>query len=274
VLSGEPGYQRAVRLWALGTPIIVRFVGSRADEAAVALEAAWAWCLGPPVDATCDPVVIDRVLEEPAEDSGDPAVVRPWQLTDLLQQLTSDITTAGISARAGSLLMLHACALAEPDTGAAAVLVGPSGVGKTTVARTLGTSWSYLTDEAAGILPDKTLLPYPKPLSVLNAEETSVKEQIAPARLGLLPSPEHCHLAAVVRLERSPGAPVVPQVEQVGTVRALADLGEQTSYLSKMERPLHVIADVLEHCGGLLRVTYREAEHLRPLMTELLGGRR
>jgi hypothetical protein len=219
-------------------------------------------------------VVIDRVLEEPAEDSGDPAVVRPWQLTDLLQQLTSDITTAGISARAGSLLMLHACALAEPDTGAAAVLVGPSGVGKTTVARTLGTSWSYLTDEAAGILPDKTLLPYPKPLSVLNAEETSVKEQIAPARLGLLPPPEHCHLAAVVRLERSQGAPVVPQVEQVGTVRALADLGEQTSYLSKMERPLHVIADVLEHCGGLLRVTYREAEHLRPLMTELLGGRR
>src|SRR6188508_1975739 len=168
--------------------------------------------------------------------------------------------------------MLHACALAEPDTGAAAVLVGPSGVGKTTVARTLGTSWAYLTDETAGILPDKTLLPYPKPLSVLSTEGSSVKDQVSPASVGLLPAPEHCRLAAVVRLERSPVAPVVPQVEQVGTMRALADLGEQTSYLSKMERPLHVIADVLEHCGGLLRVTYREAEHLRPLVTELLGG--
>jgi hypothetical protein len=275
VLSGDQEDQRAVRLWALGTPVVVRFVGARADEAAVALEAAWAWCLGPPVHAACDPVVIDAVLEEPAVHSGDPPVDRTAQLVDLLQRLTSDITSRVISAQAGSsLLMLHACALADSDTGATAVLVGPSGVGKTTVACALGTSWAYLTDETAGVFPDKTVLPYPKPLSVLSAEGSSVKEQVAPASLGLLPAPEHCRLAAVVRLERSPVAPVVPQVERVGTVPALADLGEQTSYLSRMERPLHVIADVLEHCGGLLRVTYREAEHLRPLMAELLGGER
>ena len=55
------------------------------------------------------------------------------------------------------------------------------------------------------------------------------------------------------------------------TVHALAALAPQTSYLARLDKPLHRLAETLEATGGLRVVRYREAERLRPLVDELVG---
>ncbi|KQQ05575.1 hypothetical protein ASF42_03125 [Rathayibacter sp. Leaf294] len=99
----------------------------------------------------------------------------------------SEVTLRAIEAAQGSLLMLHACALADPS-GATVVFVGPSGRGKTTAAATLGRSYGYVTDETTGITPDGRILPYEKPLLIRTAEGMP-KRPFSPDELGLLPAP-------------------------------------------------------------------------------------
>ncbi len=62
-----------------------------------------------------------------------------------LRQLTQEVTTAAIRAHAGSLLMFHATALSNQDTGASIAFVAPGGTGKTTLVRTLGHGRGYVT---------------------------------------------------------------------------------------------------------------------------------
>lgn len=185
-----------------------------------------------------------------------------------LELMTQRVTVEALGRRAGELLMLHACALADPVTGAAVVLVGPSGMGKTTIAATLGRHFGYVTDETAAVAADGTLVAYPKPLSVVTGDG---KEQVSPAALGLQPAPEGLRVRAVLLLDRQPSAPGVT-VEPVDTVRAVAALAEHTSYLARLERPLQRVADLLRSTGGLRRVTYAEAADLEPLLGKLLGG--
>jgi ABC-type hemin transport system ATPase subunit len=181
------------------------------------------------------------------------------------------LTTWAIEQRAGRLLMFHAAALCNPATGATVLLVGPSGIGKTTLARTLGTSMGYLSDETAGVTSDGFVVSFPKPLSVLPEDGGAVKAQVAPADLGLIRPPDEAHVAAVVLLDRRPAAPVQASVEHVPTVRAIAELAEHTSYLSRLNAPLDRIAALLTATGGLRRVTYREAASLQPMVHELAG---
>ena len=56
-----------------------------------------------------------------------------------MDRLSPMVTEIAITERRDDLLMFHACALADPATGDTVLLFGPSGPGKTTVARTLGT---------------------------------------------------------------------------------------------------------------------------------------
>lgn len=81
-------------------------------------------------------------------------VVGDYDLAAVLDVLSPAVTQGAMAARASQLLMLHAAALARPDTVATAVLAGPSGAGKTTVATALGRHFAYLTDETVGVLPD------------------------------------------------------------------------------------------------------------------------
>ncbi|MGH3330132.1 MAG: hypothetical protein ACRDPJ_02395 [Nocardioidaceae bacterium] len=191
-------------------------------------------------------------------------------LPQLMDWLAPSITTAAITRQAGHMLMLHACAVADPQTGATAVLVGPAGMGKTTVARTLGRSLGYLTDETAAITSDNALLAYPKPLSLVRPEDPGVKEQASPSSLGLVVPPEKSHVASVILLDRSPEAPTIPAVYGVPTVRALAEIGQHASFLGRMPAPLQRMAEVLGDCGGLHRVTYREAADLTKVVGQLL----
>ena len=56
------------------------------------------------------------------------------------------------------------------------------------------------------------------------------------------------------------------------TVLARAELAPQTSYLSRLPRPLHRLADALVATGGLRVVSYREAGSLLPVVRELMDG--
>ncbi len=193
-------------------------------------------------------------------------------LATVMDRLSPLVTETAITARAGTMLMLHACALAEPTTGDTVLCFGPSGAGKTTVARTLGRELAYLSDETAGLRDDLTVVPYPKPLSVLSSG-SPVKEQVPAGRLGLREAgPGPFRVRAVVQLRREPSGGAV-EVERLATVDGITELVGQSSYSRMLERPLHRLAALAHDVGGIARVTYAEAADLRPAIDSLLAAR-
>jgi energy-coupling factor transporter ATP-binding protein EcfA2 len=158
-------------------------------------------------------------------------------------------------------------------TGDTVVLYGPSGTGKTTLARTLCTDLVYLSDEAAGVTDDLRIVPYPKPLSILVNPEDDLKDQVSPGRLGLVrPGDRTFRLRGLVQLRRDPEHVGEAVLEPLATVDALPELVAQTSFTRDMERPLHRLADLAHQTGGVRRATYAEAEQLRPLVRSILDG--
>ena len=123
----------------------------------------------------------------------------------MLSGLSQQVTLAAIEAARGRAWMLHAAGIATPD-GAVVVLVGPSGRGKTTASRALGTVYGYVSDETVAIDDDGRVWPYRKPLSVIE-DSGARRRQLAPSALGLQPLPDaELRVAAVVLLDRDPSS--------------------------------------------------------------------
>jgi hypothetical protein len=265
-----------VRLRALEVAFEVACTGSGAAELAVAVREAWDWC------ADEDPGEpgqrITLLLEEDPELLATRASgmsLYGSRLGRLMDRLSPLVTRLAVTARAEELTMFHACGLADRATGNAAVLFGPSGIGKTTLARTLGTEFAYLTDETAAVTDDGLLVPYPKPLSILTAPDSGLKEQVSPGRLGLQPlGAGPFRLAALVQLNRDPSHRGEASLEVLPTVDALPEMVTQTSYTRMMDRPLHRLAGIAASVGGVRRVTYAEATQLLPVVRDLLEGSR
>ena len=158
----------------------------------------------------------------------------------------------------------------SPTTGDTVLLFGPSGAGKTTVARTLGRDLGYLSDETAGVRDDLSVVPYPKPLSILSPGQPDQgagagrPARAAPGRPGPVPG------AGVVQLRRQPSGGGV-EVERLATVDGITELVAQSSYSRLLERPLHRLAALAHDVGGIARVTYTEAGDLRPTVDALLA---
>jgi hypothetical protein len=187
-----------------------------------------------------------------------------------LAWVSSEVTLQAIGARAGELWMLHAGGVADPTTGATIALVGPSGAGKTTATRVLAQEFGYVSDETVGIDTSGAVLPYPKPLSVVESDKGH-KRQVSPTDLGLLEPPETCTLAGLVLVNRVDGTTL--DVRRVPTGEALVRLAEQTSYVARMDSPLRTMAGHVERVGGAVEVTYSEAADLVPVVRQLMGGR-
>jgi hypothetical protein len=264
------------RVGAFGASVLVRMHGSAAAELDGQLRRAWGRCAVDPaapapfgesrLDVCVDP---DPGVVAAARQAG---MLASTDVRAAMDQLSSSITVAVVTRRAGTLLMLHACGLADPSTGATVALVAPSGTGKTTLARTLGTKWAYVSDETVAIDEHGGVLPYPKPLSWLRHPEAALKVQLAPGDCGLVPVPSSLRIAAVVLLDRRPDGPRTPQVDAIPTVPALAALAPETSYFTQQPTPLQRLARVLTGTGGLRRVTYAEAADLHGTVAGLLGG--
>ncbi|QLD12239.1 PqqD family peptide modification chaperone [Microbacterium oleivorans] len=185
-----------------------------------------------------------------------------------LAGLSQAVTLAAIEARRGELWMLHAGAVAD-EHGNVVAIVGPSGRGKTTATRALGAHFGYVTDETLAVAPDGTVLPYRKPLSIIE-DAAADKAQRSASELGLGPLPPAAlRLSAIVLLDRVPGGSDEPVVTPFPLVEALPELVEQTSYLGELPEPLTRIAAHAAAVGGIHRVTYSEAIDLASALAPL-----
>jgi hypothetical protein len=251
--------------------------GSGAAELAHAIVEAWDSCLLDPDASAPAPEVLTLVLDDDhdrlAALAGESQLFGS-DLPTVMDRLSPMITRIAVTTRREDLVMVHACAVGDPETGAAAVLFGPSGTGKTTLARALCTDLAYLSDETAGISEDDLrIVPYPKPLSIIVTPGDALKEQVAPARLGLRDGDGTTYrLRALVQLYREPEHEGEAVLEHLHVIDALPELVSQTSYTRQMERPLHRLAALAGRVGGVHRVTYAEAVQLRPIVRALLDG--
>ena len=267
-----------VRLEALEVRLEIVCGGSRADDLADSVRKAWDWCLVDPEHDAAEPpderltVVLEPDVEALAAARKSSSLVAA-DLPTLMDRLSPMITRLAVTRRKNDLLMFHACAAADPRTGEAVVLYGPSGTGKTTLARTLCTDLVYLSDETAGVTVELDVVPYSKPLSIIVNPGDKLKEQVGPGALGLMPPRDLTfRLRGLVQLRRDPEHRGEAGLERLATVNALPELVAQTSYTRDLERPLHRLADLAHAVGGVRRVTYAEAEQLRPVVRALLDG--
>ncbi|MFJ3958959.1 hypothetical protein [Arthrobacter sp. NPDC090010] len=253
-----------ILLSALGGLVRIRFDFSEhsLDESRLnALAAPWVDALEPPLTSgDAEPSAVEVPWMFPDEEG----------LTASIAELSTHATLAAIEGRRGELLMLHAAGIAD-ESGQVVAFIGPSGRGKTTLSHTLGQEYGYVTDETVGIEMDGEVHPYRKPLSVIRSGET-YKEQIAPSVLGLKELPSgRLRLGGLCLVERRSDLQGPATVTNLGLCEALAGIVPEASYLAELERPLQSIARLVDSCGTIRQVTYREAADVLALVPQLLA---
>jgi hypothetical protein len=263
-----------VRLEALEVAFAITCTGSGAADLEQSVRAAWERCLTERSDLPAPherlTLLLDDDPQEIAVHGGD-AELFGSDLATVMDRLSPLVTRLAVTERRDDLTMFHACAAADPETGAAAVLFGPSGTGKTTLAQALCRELVYLSDETAGVTAELEVVPYPKPLSILDRPGAALKSQVSPSQLGFLPGgPGPYPLRVLVELHRDPDHVGGVVLESLPTIEALPALVAQTSFTRNMGRPLARLAAIAERVGGVRRVTYAESADLLPVVRDLL----
>ena len=256
----------------MGVDIDVRVEGSRADELVAELAELWSWCPRTgrsrerkQVVATLDddPATLDAAHAKGA--------IAGHELEGVAGRVTTALVVEAVEASKGELLMLRAAAVAHPVTGQCVILLGGPGAGKSAAARALGRYFAYVTDETVALTRTLHVLPFPKPLGLVVDGSQPRKAEHSPARLGLQPPPRALRPAAVLLLERHGEGFVPPVLEELPVDQAIAHIAAHTSYLASLERPLHLLADLVHAAGGAHRLSYREADDVVAIVQGFLN---
>lgn len=264
----------------LGTQFAVRWGGAVTRQQRQNTRSAWARCaddkgqmLPPlPAESTAAQPFSAAVAYKSLKHDGGAFQLQAASFEELAENLTSRLTVAAILANAGDLIMLHACGVADPATGALVALVAKSGTGKTTAAAMLARIYGYVTDETVAICPDGSVVPYPKPLSV--KQLSGPKRQVGPDELGLLPAPAKPYLQAIVLLDRVKGGYTSPVLKRVPLADAVLALIPESSSLGELQDPLQSLCRLIDSVGGVWQLTYSEAADLPPVLEPLLKRQR
>lgn len=154
--------------------------------------------------------------------------------------------------------------------GSVVALVGPSGTGKSTAARTLCRErFGYVSDETVAIRPDGSVVPFPKPIAIIPSSG-GTKLEFGPDELGLQPCPPDLKLDGVIRLERNDDFEA-PASEELGLLEGMIAVIPDMSALPQLKAPLAWLARVVEQCGGVHRVRYRNADQLYEPIIDVLA---
>ena len=269
----------SLNIEVLGTVFAVTWGPGVQEEQRAASRQAWSRCLTAAPASTC------TAPAEPTQSHPYSASMcfvsrthgiqgrqlRSGTFEGLAEQLTSELTLAAILEQAGELTMLHACGVADPETGKVIALVAKSGTGKTTASAVLATTMGYVTDETVAIRHDGSVVPYPKPLSVKQSPNGSPKIQTGPDQLGLVVAPGKLQIDSIVLLSRRPTDAVYayPELEIVPMADAVLELIPDTSSQAAHDAPLQSLCRLIDSVGGVRRVTYSEARDLPDVLRPL-----
>lgn len=227
----------------LGTTTVVD-TGDRIDRETFRM--AWSRCIK-------DPVASSDGATQPQSPIGPLS-----SMTTLTQTITGEL----IKQRAGELLMLHAGAVCNSKTGATVAYAARGGTGKTTLTHRLGTNFGYVTDETVGVEPNTwRVVPYEKPLSILESESDLEKTENSPDDLGLLRAHPKPHLAALLILRRSPST-TSPIWTHLNLFEGITTLIPETSSLRKLNKPLQLLDSLYQAVGGFWLVEYSDTEQI------------
>lgn len=266
-----------VQVNIIGTEFLVSFGPAVTQDQSERLARVWSRCLsgtgvyeGAAVDRGTERLPYTACLTRTDIDLAGPyQTLQASSFEELAELLTSYLTLGAIDAQAGTLTMLHACGVADPDSNRVVALVAKSGTGKTTASRLLGRTLGYVTDETVAIEPSGAVRAYPKPLSVRNGGRH--KEQLGPDELKLLETPERPFIHSIALLNRQDGWPGEPQLELVPLADAVLALIPDTSSQGHIDRPLQALCELLNRTGGLGRITYSEADQLPAIVKGILS---
>lgn len=261
----------------LGQRFVVRWGSGVTWQQRVAMSTAWARCISTH-EPLLPPVPVEPTRERPFTAAVTCSTVKHAAGTfhleaasfeELAENLTSRLTVAAILANAGELTMLHACGIADLETGAVVALVARSGTGKTTAASVLARTYGYVTDETVAIAWDGSVVPYPKPLSVKRASGAP-KRQVGPDEFGLRPAPAMPFIQSIALLNRVQTTErAAPVLEKVPLADALLALIPDSSSQAEVVDPLQSLCRLIESVGGVWQVTYSEAADLPAVLEPL-----
>lgn len=246
------------------------------DAQAQAMAERWQRCIalaGDPdtVRLDEDPVRV-RVYQGDAPTDREPGVLIAGAATAdrVPYALSREITRAGLTRLRGRVTLLHAAALADPD-GRALALVAPSGGGKSTATRVLGTRLGYVSDESVILLLDGRIAPHPKPPSlVIDPADRFHKEEPGPDALGLGPTPTAPRLAALLTLCRDQET-TTPVIEEVGLIEQVLAVIPETSSTWWLDDGLNRLARAVTAGGQPARLRYAEIDTCHELVREHLA---
>ncbi|PPH08409.1 hypothetical protein C5C71_12900 [Rathayibacter sp. AY1C1] len=203
-------------------------------------------------------------LTEPV---GEPGVIAQPTEDALAEHIGAALTLAAADACEGRLLSVHAAAVALPD-GRVVAFAGRPGAGKSTLVSLAARRYGYVTDETLAVRRDGRVLPFRKPVALLDGGDW--KRHRSPAAMGLQPLPDApLRLAALLLIARDPSGPAEPRLEPIAFDEALSVLLPELSHFARLPAALHHLAGLLDSVGGAQVLRYREAETVLPLLERI-----